>query len=157
MLKEVEIFTPDIIIIDIESPDRDMLDSLNRISTSAPKPVVMFSDQDDTILINLLVKSGVTAYVAGGVDPKRVKSILDTAIARFTEYQGLKNELALTKKKLSNQRIVDQAKIWLMQNKNYTENDAYHYIRKMAMDNGQRVEDVAKNMLSLATMLELSS
>ena len=75
LLKEVDVFIPDVIIIDIESPDRDMLDSLNKISKSAPKPVVMFSDQENTELINLLVKSGVTAYVAGGVDPRRVRSI----------------------------------------------------------------------------------
>lgn len=156
LLKEVDTFVPDVIIIDIESPDRDMLDSLNKISNSAPKPIVMFSEQDDTDLINILVKSGVTAYVAGGVNLKRVKSILDTAIARFTEYQSLKDELATTKKKLTNQRVVEQAKLWLMQTKNYSEKEAYHSMRKMAMDNSQKVEDVAKNILSLATMLETS-
>lgn len=154
LLKEVDVFIPDVIIIDIESPDRDMLDSLNKISKSAPKPVVMFSDQENTELINLLVKSGVTAYVAGGVDPRRVRSILDTAIARFTQYQGLRQELETTKQKLSNQRVVEQAKLWLIQNKNLSEQDAYHSMRKMAMDNGQKIEDVAKNILSLATMFE---
>ena len=156
LLKEVNTFVPDVIIIDIESPDRDMLDSLNKISKSAPKPIVMFSEQEDTNIINLLVKSGVTAYVAGGVNPKRVKSILDTAIARFTEYQGLKDELKTTKQKLTNQRVVEQAKLWVMQTKNYTEKEAYHSMRKMAMDNSQKVEDVAKNILSLASMLEMS-
>ena len=156
LLKEVNTFVPDVIIIDIESPDRDMLDSLNKISKSAPKPIVMFSEQEDTNIINLLVKSGVTAYVAGGVNPKRVKSILDTAIARFTEYQGLKDELKTTKQKLTNQRVVERAKLWVMQTKNYSEKEAYHSMRKMAMDNSQKLEDVAKNILSLASMLEMS-
>ncbi|MCO4798351.1 MAG: ANTAR domain-containing protein [Colwelliaceae bacterium] len=157
LLREVNAFEPDMIIIDIESPDRDMLDSLNRISKSAPKPVVMFSDREDTDLINALVKSGVTAYVAGEVNPSRVKSILDTAIARFTEYQQLKKELEVTKQKLTNHRVVEQAKLWLMKTKNHSEEQAYQSIRKMAMDNSQKIEDVAKNILSLASMLEMSS
>jgi len=68
----------------------------------------------------------------------------------------VKDELETTKKKLSNQRVVEQAKLWLMQTKNYSEKEAYHSMRKMAMDNSQKVEDVAKNILSLATMLETS-
>ncbi len=152
LLKEVDMFLPDIIIIDIESPDRDMLDSLNKISSTAPKPIVMFAEQEDTQLIDILVKSGVTAYVVGGVNLNRVKSILDTAIARFTQYQGLKDELETTKQKLTNQRVVEQAKLWLIQTKKLSEKDAYHSMRKMAMDNGQKIEDVAKNILALASL-----
>jgi len=152
LLKEVDTFLPDVIIIDIESPDRDMLDNLNKISSTAPKPIVMFAEQEDTQLIDILVKSGVTAYVVGGVNLNRVKSILDTAIARFTQYQGLKNELETTKQKLSNQRVVEQAKLWLIQTKKLSEKDAYHSMRKMAMDNGQKIEDVAKNILALASL-----
>lgn len=152
LLKEVDTFLPDVIIIDIESPDRDMLDNLNKISSTAPKPIVMFAEQEDTQLIDILVKSGVTAYVVGGVNLNRVKSILDTAIARFTQYQGLKDELETTKQKLTNQRVVEQAKLWLIQTKNLSEKEAYHSMRKMAMDNGQKVEDVAKNILALASL-----
>ena len=152
LLKQVELEQPDIIIIDMESPDRDMLENLNRISDSAPKPVVFFSENDEQSTINQLVKSGVSAYVIGNVDYARVKSIIDIAIARFAEYQSLKDELKLTKQKLTSQKSVEKAKLWLMQSRNLSENDAYHFIRKTAMDNSQKVEDVAKNMLAMATM-----
>ena len=156
LLKEVEIIQPDLIIIDIESPDRDMLESLHRISQSAPKPVVMFSEQDDQHIINQLVKSGVSAYVVGEVNRVRVKSVLDIAMARFTEYQGLKKELEDTKQKLTSQKNVEKAKRWLMEHKNLSETDAYHSIRKMAMDNSQKMDDVAKNILAMAAMFEAS-
>jgi two-component system, response regulator / RNA-binding antiterminator len=152
LLKQVELSQPDIIIIDMESPDRDMLDSLNSISHSAPKPIVMFSEQEDQTTINQLVKSGVSAYVIGGVDKCRVKSIIDIAVARFSEYQSLKDELKLTKQKLSSQKSVEKAKLWLMQNRSLSENEAYHFIRKTAMTNSQKVEDVAKNVLAMAKM-----
>ena len=155
LLKEVERLQPDVIIIDTESPDRDMLESLNRLSISAPRPVVMFSDQDDTDTINQLVKYGVSAYVVGNVNTVRVKSVLDIAIARFKEHQGLKKELEDTKQKLTSQKNIDKAKRWLMETKKLSETEAYHSIRKMAMDNSQKMDDVAKNILSLAAVLDV--
>lgn len=152
LVQDIETFSPDAIIIDIDSPDKTTIDNLSEISNNIPKPIVMFSEEDDTELISTLVKSGVTAYVVGGVNINRIKSILDTAIARFEQYQGLRNELATTKQKLTNQRVVEQAKLWLIQTKQLSEKDAYHSMRKMAMDNGQKVEDVAKNILALASL-----
>jgi response regulator NasT len=152
LLQDVATFSPEVIIIDVDSPDKAMVDSLSEISIKTPKPIVMFSEEDDTKLINLLVKSGVTAYVAGGVNLNRIKSILDTSIARFEQYQSLRDELATTKQKLTNQRVVEQAKFWLIQTKKLSEKDAYHSMRKMAMDNGQKIEDVAKNIVALASL-----
>jgi response regulator NasT len=153
LLKEVEQLNPDVIIIDIESPDRDMLENLNQISQFAPKPIVVFSEQQNTnATINQMVKSGVSAYVVGEVNQERVKSIVDVAIARFGLFQGLKQELAETKQKLSSQKNIEKAKRWLMDTKQLSETDAYHFIRKIAMDNSQKMDDVAKNILSVASI-----
>lgn len=153
LLKDVEQLNPDVIIIDIESPDRDMLENLNQISKFAPKPIVVFSEQQNTdTTINQMVKSGVSAYVVGEVSQARVKSIIDVAIARFSVFQELKQELADTKQKLSSQKNIDKAKRWLMDTKQLSELDAYHFIRKVAMDNSQKMDDVAKNILSVASI-----
>jgi len=157
LLKQVELLQPDIIIIDIESPSRDILDSLSIISLENPKPIVMFSGQNDSKTINKSVKSGISAYIAGDIAYERVRSILDTAVARFGEYQALKQELLKTKHQLTSQGIVQRAKFWLMETKSLTEEEAYQRIRKMAMDNSQKLEEVAKNILSLAKLLEKSS
>jgi response regulator NasT len=153
LLRDVEQLNPDVIIIDIESPNRDMLENLNQISQFAPKPIVVFSEQQNTnTTINQMVKSGVSAYVVGEVNQARVKSIIDVAIARFDLFQGLKQELADTKQKLSSQKNIDKAKRWLMDTKQLSEIDAYHFIRKIAMDNSQKMDDVAKNILSVASI-----
>ncbi|CAM3955640.1 response regulator NasT [Pseudoalteromonas mariniglutinosa NCIMB 1770] len=154
LLKDVEQLDPDIIIIDIESPDRDMLENLNQISQFAPKPIVVFSEhQNPSTTINQLVKSGVSAYVIGEVSHQRVRSIIDVAIARFAVFQDLKQELAATKQKLSSQKNIEKAKLWLMENKQLSETQAYHFIRKTAMDNSQKMDDVARNILSVASIL----
>ncbi len=155
LLQEVEKIKPDIIIIDIDSPDRDMLESLNHISRVAPRPIVMFAEhEEDSATINLLIKYGVSAYVVGDVNKVRVKSVLDIAMARFKETQVLRSELEQTKQKLSSQKNVEQAKRWLMKTKDISETEAYHSIRKMAMNNSQKMDDVAKNILSLANVLD---
>ena len=151
----VEEYQPDLILMDVESPDRDIVESLSIMSAANPKPVVMFSQDEDTDTINSLVKSGVSAYIVGDVDPTRVRTIIDIAIARFDEHQQLKNELASTQQQLSKQKTVEQAKIWLMETKGLSEKEAYGMLRKNAMDTSQTIELVAKNILSVATMLDM--
>lgn len=149
LLKEVDAWQPDVIMIDTESPSRDMLESLHMISSYSPKPVVMFSEAEDEEMINLSVKSGVSAYVVGDPDSARIRPILDAAVARFNEYQRLKDELVQTKGELESRKLIDEAKRLLMDVKGISENDAFHSMRKTAMDSGQKMEDVARTVISM--------
>lgn len=148
LLKQVDEIQPDIIVIDIESPSRDILESLSTISHYNPKPVVMFSGEKDTDTINQYIESGVSAYVVGDLQAERVKPILDAAVARFREFQKLKVELSDTKQQLASRNLIDQAKRLLMKKKNLSEDDAFKAMRKTAMDTGQKLDDVAKTLIS---------
>lgn len=154
LLLEVDKLTPDIIIIDVESPSRDILESLTVLNSVNPKPIVMFSEKEDTELINQTVRSGVSAYVCGAdISQARVRSILDAALARFAQLQDLKGQLSDTKQALENRKTIEQAKILLMETKGISEKEAYQHIRKIAMDNGQRIEQVAKNIIAIIRTL----
>ena len=153
LLKQVDKIQPDIIVIDIESPSRDILESLHTISHYNPKPVVMFSGEQDTHTINQSIESGVSAYVVGDLEPERVKPILDAAVARFREYQKIKEELSDTKQQLASRNLIDQAKRLLMKKKNLSEDEAFKAMRKTAMDTGQKLDDVAKTLMSLLNTL----
>ena len=137
----------------MESPNRDTIESLSVISNYNPKPVVMFSTQDNPALLQESISAGVSSYIAGQIDPLRVKFILDVAVARFNEFQELKQELRDTKDKLSSRKWVDQAKALLIEKQGITEQEAYTAIRKMAMENGEKMEVVAKNLVSMAKLL----
>jgi response regulator NasT len=154
LLKQVNDLKPDMVVIDIESPDRDILDSLHTLSSFNPKPIVMFAEQEDSETITQSVKSGVSAYVCGNADPTRVRAILDAALARFEDYQSVKQELVTTKHKLEAKQLVDKAKRLLISTKNMSEEDAFHALRKMAMDTGQKMEDVAKTIISLLSTIK---
>ncbi|MGK0370799.1 MAG: response regulator NasT [Glaciecola sp.] len=153
LLKQVDELQPDMVVIDIESPDRDILDSLHMLSSFNPKPIVMFSETEDSDFITESVRCGVSAYVVGDTDPKRVRPILDAALARFKEFHDMKKALEETRSELAARKTVDQAKRLLMQKKQMSEPDAFHAMRKMAMDSGQKLEDVAKSLLAMLKVL----
>lgn len=153
LLKQVDELQPDIIIIDVESPNRDILESLSTLNKFNPKPIVMFSEEEDTNTINETVQSGVSAYMARDISPSRVRAILDTAVAQFHQMQLLRTQLEQTQQALASQKVIDQAKTLLMETRKISEKEAYQVIRKMAMDGGLRMEQVAKNVIEIIRSL----
>jgi response regulator NasT len=153
LMKRVEDHQPDIIIMDLDSPDRDTLENMSVLNQHNPKPIIMFADEDDSRVIEQAVQAGVSAYIVDGINPKRVKTILDVAIARFREYQALKNELEKTRNLLADRKTIDKAKGLLMKTKGLDEEQAYHAMRKMAMDQSKPLVTIADNILSVMELL----
>lgn len=154
LAEQVARLEPDVIIIDIESPDRDTLENMALLHRDNPRPVVMFSDEGDTSAIERAMRAGVSAYIVDGLNPTRVKTIVDVAIARFREYQALRRELEETRTQLADRKQIDRAKGLLMKHRDMDEQQAYHAMRKMAMDRGQRLAEVASNIIAVLEMLE---
>lgn len=151
--EKVAELSPDVIIIDIESPDRDTLEQMRTISRDNPKPVVMFSDDNKPESIKEAIEAGVSAYVIDGLNDKRIQSLMDVAIARFKEYQTLKDELNQVKNTLEERKVIDRAKGILMKHRNCSENEAYQLLRKSAMQSNQRMIDVARNLIASVDLL----
>jgi response regulator NasT len=153
LIKNVEVHQPDIIIMDLESPDRDTLENMTVLNQHNPKPVIMFSEEGDSNVISQAIQAGVSAYIVDGINPHRVKPILDVAIARFREYQALRKELKQTRDQLADRKIIDKAKGLLMKTKGLDEEQAYHAMRKMAMNQSKPLVDIAQNILSVMELL----
>ena len=144
---------PDVIIIDTHSPDRDTIEHLCVISQDTPRPIVMFSADGNTEKIREAVRAGVSAYVVDGLAAQRVQPILDVAIARFEALQSLRNELEDTQSQLADRKRIDRAKGILMKQKNLSEEDAYKWLRKMAMNENLKLAEVADQVLRAAKLL----
>jgi response regulator NasT len=153
LLVRLDEVRPDVIIIDMESPDRDTLESLRSISRDQPRPIVMFAEQSDSGTIEEAVRAGVSAYVVDGMSGSRMRPIIDVAIARFREYQALRQELEETKTKLADRKDVDKAKGILMQRKGIGEDEAYAALRKMAMDRNIKIGEAARTLIAAAELL----
>jgi response regulator NasT len=150
---EVRRHNPDTLIIDTDAPSRDMLEPLSLISTSCPRPIVMFTRDARGDSIREAVRAGVSAYIVDGFAPERVAPILDAAIARFEALQAVRAELAQTKSKLSERKLIDRAKGILMKEKKLPEDEAYRLLRKLAMDRSAPLGTVAEQVITYAKLL----
>lgn len=140
---------PDVIIVDLESPDRDTLEHMHTISRDQPRPIVMFAEDEDSNSIHKAIKAGVSAYIVDGLSSKRVKPVMDVAITRFREYQALKEELTQAKISLEERKLLDRAKALLIKQQGMSEEEAYQAIRKLAMDRGMKLAEAARNVISV--------
>ena len=144
---------PDMIIVDAESEARDSLEHVVMATRDARRPIVLFTNDNDTSHVKDAVAAGVSAYIVAGLSPDRIRPILDVAMARFEHEQSLRRELANAKTELHERKIIDRAKGLLMQRQGLSEQLAYEKLRKAAMDKGLRLGEVAQRMLDVADLL----
>ena len=157
LLQAVERLDPDVIIIDTDSPSRDALEHLCVMGRDRPRPIVMFAADDDATTIRDAVRAGVSAYVVDGLEPERVKAIVEVACARFEEFQRLRTELAEATRQLSERKLVERAKGLLMKARGVDEQEAYQLLRTAAMNRGKRIGDVAQDVIAAVELLGRST
>ena len=144
---------PDMIIVDAESDARDSLEHVVMATRDERRPIVLFTNDDDTRHVREAVAAGVSAYIVAGLAPARIRPILDVAMARFEHEEKLRRELADARSELKDRKTIDRAKGLLMQRQGLSEQVAYEKLRKAAMDKGMRLGDVAKQLLDMADLL----
>lgn len=141
---------PDMVIIDMDSPDRDTLENMSTLNTHAPRPIIFFADQPgDRATIHAAVKAGVSAYVVDGIHPERVRSIIDSAVAQFESFQALRTELEQTRSALEDRKIIERAKGLIMQHESCDEETAYRMLRSSAMEHSERLAVMAERVITL--------
>lgn len=145
---------PDVVVLNLYSPGEDVLVMMRDINQHYSVPVVMFAEDQQTDTINKVIKAGVSAYIVDGLEPKRLKAIIEIAIVRFQEQQALKDELKKTKTQLEDRKLVDRAKAVLIKSQGYSEDEAYHALRKLAMDRKVSIGEMAKNVIAMAELLK---
>lgn len=144
---------PDMIIIDAESDARDVLEELVLISRDAPRPIVLFTEDDNPSQLASAMAVGVSAYVVAGLQVERVKPVLEVAVARFQADQKLRTELHDTKNKLAERKTIERAKGLLMARHQLSENEAYQRLRKQAMEKNLKLVELAQRILDVADLL----
>ena len=151
--RQIQAMNPDIVLIDMATPSRDMLEEMAVASHPMDRAVAGFVDRSDAALTSAAIEAGVAAYVVDGLRPDRVKPVLDAAIARFNVFQRMRTELAETKRALEERKVIDRAKGLIMKAKGIDEDAAYSLLRKAAMNQGKRLADVAEALVESAGLL----
>lgn len=153
LLSRIDALAPDLLIADIDNPDRDMLEGLRRVGQECNRPVVMFAQDGRASTIRAAVEAGLAAYVVGDLQPDRVRPVIEVAIAQFAQFQELRSELNKAKISLAERKLVEKAKGILMSSRQCGEDEAYKAMRKMAMDQKSRLIDIANKIIAAADLL----
>ncbi len=144
---------PDVIVIDIENPNRDMLESIFQISRAVKRPIAMFVDKSDEDSIVAAVDAGVSAYVVDGLKKERVKPILEMAVSRFNAFSRLQRELAEARSALEERKVIDRAKGILMKMRGLSEEEAFALMRQTAMNEKKKIAEIAQSVVTAAGLL----
>jgi len=151
--RRIEDIAPDVIVISLENPNRDMLESIFQLSRAVQRPIAMFVDRSDQAAIESAVEAGVSAYVVDGLKRERVKPILDMAISRFNAFSRMTRELQEARSELENRKLIDRAKGILMSTRGLSEADAYALLRKTAMNQNRKITEIAESLITASGLL----
>ena len=144
---------PDVIFIDIENPNRDMMEHLFQLTRTVSRPIAMFVDRSDSASIEAAVEAGVSAYIVDGLKKERVKPILDMAVSRFKAFSRLQRELAEARSALEERKVIERAKGLIMRARNMTEEEAFALLRQTAMNENVKLSEVAQSVVTAAGLL----
>jgi response regulator NasT len=144
---------PDVIVISLENPNRDMLENMFQLSRAVQRPIAMFVDRSDQAAIEAAVEAGVSAYVVDGLKRERVKPILDMAISRFNAFSRMARELREARSELENRKLIDRAKGILMSTRGLSEADAYALLRNTAMNQNRKISEIAESLITASGLL----
>ncbi|HEY1945197.1 MAG TPA: ANTAR domain-containing protein [Roseiarcus sp.] len=153
LLKQLVALEPDVVLIGLENPSRDILENMFTVSRTVRRPVAMFVDQSDAAMIEAAVDAGVSAYIVDGLRKERVKAILDMAISRFNAFERLRRELEEARDQLAERKTIERAKGILMKAKSISEEEAYALLRRAAMNENRRIAEVAHSVVLAAGLL----
>jgi response regulator NasT len=149
----IETMDPDVIIIDIENPNRDMMEHMFQLTRMISRPIAMFVDRSDTAAIEAAVDAGVSAYVVDGLKKERIKPILDMAVSRFNAFSRLQRELVEARNALEERKVIERAKGILMKMRGLSEEQAFALLRQTAMNEKKKLADIAQSVVTAAGLL----
>jgi len=154
LLANIYAVDPDVILIDLENPSRDVLEQMFQVSRAVRRPIAMFVDQSDSASIQASVDAGVSAYIVDGLKKERIKPILDLCISRFHAFARLQTELEKTKTALEERKVIERAKGVLMRLRQISEEDAYALLRRTAMNENRKIAEIAQSVITAADLLK---
>ena len=151
--RKIEEIAPDVVLIDLGNPSRDVLEEYFAVSRAVARPIAMFVDESDEEAIGASIDAGVSVYVVDGLAASRIRSVLDLAVRRFNAFARLQGELAEAQGKLAERDAIDRAKRILMQSKGVTEPEAYAELRRKAMSSNRRIAEIAEAVVTAHDLL----
>lgn len=153
VVRQIADLDPDVVVIDLGNPNRDMLENMFQLTRAIRRPIAMFVDSSDKASIEAAIDAGVSAYIVDGLRKERVRPILDMAISRFNAFSRMQRELEEARSELESRKLIEKAKGILMRSRGLSEDDAYKLMRKTAMNQNRKIAEIAQSLITAAALL----
>jgi response regulator NasT len=150
--ERIAALAPDLVILDLQRPDRKTLEGVFEVTQSVQKPTALFVDESDEDMISRAVEAGVGAYVVDGLKRERVKAVVDLAVSRFESFNKLRGERDAARNALAERKSIDRAKGLLMRHKKLSEDEAYKLLRSTAMKQSRKIAEIAESVITAFEM-----
>lgn len=156
LLEKILMLHPDLVLVDMDAPDRDVLESAAVVDAgreAVPRPLVTVAGAGDQATVITALGAGVSVYASDGLDPASVRAVVVQAAARYREYRALREALEQGAGDAAGQ-VVERARALLMSRRRIGERDADAALRRQAMRTGEPLSRVARSLLDCAELLK---
>lgn len=154
LLRKIDEIEPDVVLINLGNPSRDVLEEYFAVSRALSRPIAMFVDESDDEAIGASIDAGVSAYVVDGLAVNRIRPLLDLTVRRFNAFSRLQAELDDANGRLAERDTIDKAKRILMKSRGLAEPEAYLELRRKAMQSSRRISDIAAAVVTAHELME---
>jgi response regulator NasT len=153
LLATLQAVAPEVVLIDLANPSRDVLEDYFAVSRALARPIAMFIDKSDEETTAAAIDAGVSAYVVNGLTKSRIKPVLDVAVRRFQAFTRLQQELHDARSALAERAVIERAKMILMSRRGIDEPAAYALLRSHAMSTNRRIAEVAEAIVTAESLM----
>ena len=153
LASQIEVAQPEVVLINLENPSRDLLEDLFAMSRALAGRIALFVAPCEAEAAAAAIDAGVSAYVVDGLSKQRIKPVIDLAIRRFQAFSRLQRELDEAKNALVERETIDRAKAILMKRRAIDEPAAYALLRGQAMRTNRRISEIAEAIVTSDALL----
>ena len=151
---------PDVLLMSVSTPSDKLMKQLYNFKIQVLCPVIVLANDADISIIESVILAGADSCITGKLSPERIQSLIEISLARFKvtrgrleEIEDLNKNIEFLESKLNDRKDIEKAKGVLMKSYRMNEDDAYNAMRRMAMDTGNKLGDVSRNIISMSNLL----
>lgn len=140
--------SPDVAILDIKMPGLDGVSAAREIAGERRAAVVILTAFGQRDLIERARDAGAMAYLVKPYERTDLIPAIEVAMARFSEMTELHDRAVELEGQLETRKLVERAKGHLMEVAGMTEQGAFGFIQRTAMEQRRTMAAVADSVLA---------
>lgn len=138
---------PDVVLMDIKMPDMDGIEAAKILTEEQIAPVVLLTAFSQKDLVDRAKEAGVVGYLVKPFREADLLPAIEVALARFSEFKQMNQEVHDLQDALETRKLVDRAKGILMDAQGLEEQEAFRRIQKMSMNTRKPMKEVAEAII----------